>query len=85
MKVKGQERACPICRKKDYDQKTYIEGQKKYLTKCIVRIQCHGRGFLARNYFYEMLKGRSYQPQNSSLRKKLIGYKLSRIGKKQRD
>ncbi|CDW86376.1 ring finger protein 32 [Stylonychia lemnae] len=85
MKIKGHEKACPICRKKDYDKKTYVEGQKRYLTKCIVRIQCHGRGFLARNTFFDNLKARAYQPITQTLRKKFIGYKLSRIGKKQRD
>lgn len=28
------------------------------------------------------MKDRGYQPQNSSIRKRFIGYKLSRIGKK---
>lgn len=85
MKNSGHDKACPICRKKDYDQKSYVEGQKTYLMKCIVRMQGLTRGFLARNFFYESLKLRGYQPWNKVLRKKLIGYKLSRIGKKQRD
>jgi hypothetical protein len=40
------------------------------------------RGFLARNHFYQSIKDCGYQPQNTSLRKRFIGYKLSRIGKR---
>lgn len=49
---KGHDRACPICRKKDYDQKTYAEGMRRYLLGCVRGMQALARGFLARNRFY---------------------------------
>lgn len=81
-KSKGQEKACPICRKKDYDQKTYAEGMKRYLLTCILSMQALARGFLARNHFYQGMKDRGYQPKISNIRKRFIGYKLGRIGKR---
>ena len=77
-----RERVCPICRKKDYDKKVFIEGQKSYIVDCVKRIQKVGRGFLARNKFYEGLKQTGYMPKQGPLRRKLIGYKLSRVGRK---
>ena len=75
-KTKGNEKCCPICRKKDYDQKSYAEGMKKYLLNCILAIQALSRGFLARNHFYQGMKDRGYVPQNKDIKKRFIGYKL---------
>eukprot|EP00350_Pseudokeronopsis_sp_OXSARD2_P004605 CAMPEP_0170550496 /NCGR_PEP_ID=MMETSP0211-20121228/8556_1 /TAXON_ID=311385 /ORGANISM="Pseudokeronopsis sp., Strain OXSARD2" /LENGTH=145 /DNA_ID=CAMNT_0010857081 /DNA_START=112 /DNA_END=549 /DNA_ORIENTATION=+ len=58
-----------------------MEGQKVYLIKSIVRMQAVVRGFLARQAFYQGMKNASFRPTNPNLRKKLVGYKLSRIGK----
>jgi hypothetical protein len=55
---------------------------KKYLINCIVAMQALARGFLTRNHFYQMMKDRGYNPANGSLRKRFIGYKLSRIGRR---
>ena len=55
---------------------------KRYLLVCIVSMQALARGFLDRNHFYQGIKDRGYQPLNSSLRNKFIGYKLGRIGKR---
>ena len=55
---------------------------KKYLLNCIMAMQALARGFLARNHFYQRMKDQGYQPKNSNMRKRFIGYKLSRIGKK---
>ena len=59
-----------------------MEGQKMYLMKQIFRIQSLAKGFLARNHFYQNIKQTGYLPINKFLKKKFIGYKLNRIGKK---
>ena len=55
---------------------------KKYLLNCIFAMQALARGFLARNHFYQGMKDRGYVPKNTNIKKRFIGYKLSRIGKK---
>lgn len=54
------ENACPICRMKDYDKKTYTEGSKRYLLKLIAKMQALTRGFLDRNRFYQNIKDIGY-------------------------
>ncbi|TNV70923.1 hypothetical protein FGO68_gene17756 [Halteria grandinella] len=81
-RLKGHDKACPICRKEDYDQKTYAEGMKRYLIRCIVSMQALARGFLQRNKFYQGMKDKGYNPSNGAMRRRFIGYKLGRIGKR---
>ena len=49
----------------------------------VCKIQGLTRGFIARNAFYMMMKQKSYTPQNEDMRKRLIGFKLGLISKKQ--
>jgi len=43
------------------------------------------KGFVTRNAFYKNMKDTLYVPTNMTLKKRFIGFKLSRIGKKQFD
>ena len=85
MQKKGQAKSCPICRKQAYDKKTYVEGQRQYLIGCIINTQKLARGFLQRNAFYLKMKQEAYQPYNPTIKKRFIGFKLGRIGKRTRD
>lgn len=82
-KNRGMELCCPICRQERYDKKTYVEGQRAFLIDCVTIIQSVAKGFIQRNEFYQNMKDQGYKPAHEGLRKKFIGFKLGRIGKKQ--
>lgn len=83
-KNKGvKERFCPICRERNYDQKPFVVGQRRYLEHVTIKCQALTRGFLARNAFYNMMIKRQYKPADEDMRKRLIGFKLGLINKRQ--
>ena len=53
-----------------------------YISNSIIKIQAHWRGYLSRNAFYEILI--KHPPSHINLKKKLMGYRFSRISKKMR-
>merc|ERR1712196_651768 len=63
----------------------FVEGQQRYLVEVCCKIQGLVRGHLARNAFYYMMIDKKYKPVNEDMRKRLIGFKLGLIGKKQTD
>ena len=79
---RGMSKACPICRKENYDYKLFTKGQMRFLLKIIVKMQGLVRGFLQRNSFYGMMKEASYKPKVEVIRKRFIGWKLGRINKR---
>jgi len=78
-----KERYCPICRERNYDSKPFVAGQRRYLVYMTVKCQALTRGFLARNAFYNLMIEKQYRPDCEDMRKRLIGFKLSLINKKQ--
>ena len=50
----------------------------------VVKIQGLTRGFLGRERFYAMMKDMNYKPECEDMRKRLIGWKLGLISKRQR-
>jgi len=77
MRNKGNtDKACPICRHENYDQKPFVEGQKYYLVAIVTTIQAYARGMNQRNAFYQQMKDLSYKPANEDIRKRFIGWKL---------
>ena len=75
----------PLWRQKDYDKKEYLEGQKKFLIRWLVKIQCLVKGFIQRIKFYDYMKDNNIRPENQKLKRNLIAHKLGRISKKQID
>lgn len=65
--------------------KEYVEGQKRFLIRWLVKIQALSKGFLGRLSFYENLKQKGVKLENQTLKRNLIAYKLGRISKKQID
>ncbi len=41
-------KTCPCCRREAYQKRPFVEGGEIYRTNCIIRIQAHVRGLLAR-------------------------------------
>ena len=80
--MRGNEKACPICRKENYDFKNFTRGQLRFLQRIVVKMQGLVRGFIQRNKFYKGMKDTGYKPRTDVIRKRYIGYKLGRISKK---
>ena len=79
---RGNDRACPICRKENYDYKPFTQGQMRFLLDLVVKMQALVRGFHQRNRFYKNMKDTGYKPETTIIRKRFIGWKLGRISKK---
>ena len=56
------ERCCPICRTSKYQKKITRQGSKAYAIICVVKLQAHIRGYLARQMFH--LKQKSFYQLN---------------------
>ena len=65
--------------------KEYLEGQKRFLINCLIKIQSLVKGFIQRIRFYDDLKNNNVKLQNQTLKRNLIAHKLGRISKKRID
>lgn len=76
-------KACPICRKQNYDKRKTNYGSITYITKCVIKIQKLWRGYSGRKFFFEIhCKNPEYLPRIIKLKKRLISYRLMKVGRK---
>ena len=67
--ISSAERCCPICRTSKYQKKITRQGSKAYAIICVVKLQAHIRGYLARQKFH--LKQKSFYQAGFGVRTKL--------------
>lgn len=76
-------KACPICRKQNYDKRKTNYGSITYITKCVIKIQKLWRGYCYRKFFFEILcKNPEYISRIIKLKKRMISYRLMKVGRK---
>lgn len=75
-------RACPICRRKDYEKKSFDKGFSNYMKKSVIKIQKWARGYIIRRWFYEDLINKGYKGKSTLFKRRLIGYKLGKLSKR---
>lgn len=75
-------RACPICRRKDYEKKNFDKGFVAFMKKGVIKIQKCARGYIIRRKFWGDLITSGYQAKSKLFKRRLLGYKLERLGKR---
>ncbi len=80
----SRQKNCPICRKASYQKRGYKHNVDKYRLFCVISIQRHIRGYLARKRFYEWMVTRPIKSVTSvRLRRRVLGYKLYLASRRQ--
>ena len=74
-------KACPICRRSDYEKKNFDHGFVLYLNKSAIKIQKNYRGYITRKKIYTALSG-TYKATSTLFRRRLLGYKLRTLSEK---
>jgi hypothetical protein len=76
-------KACPICRKQNYDKRKTNYGLISFITKCVIKIQKLWRGFSCRKYFFEIFcRNPDNLPRIIKMKKRMISYRLMKVGRR---
>lgn len=81
--VSIEKRVCPICRKKNYQKRKFLEGCKFYRKKCVIKIQSFYRGYKARKLYDIKIKKLYKSGKGNVINKRnYIQKKMTNINKK---
>lgn len=74
--IKGK--SCPICRKKNYEEKSFIKDKQAFIDFAIILIQKVYRGVLSRKHIYNRIF-RESMPKSKGLRKIYSVFKMKEL------
>jgi hypothetical protein len=76
-----KQKACPICRRQDYEKKNFDHGFVQYINRCSVKIQKIYRGYICRKTLYQKIN-QTYKATSLLFKRRLLAYKLRCLGEK---